>query len=127
MALADMMEKYPAELTCDMAETYGILDIKRVPARLLATLAVGLRDDSRVKRAKSKTAYDDKTILLACITDLLQWIKWSKTEDGLKGVNHPKSILDYYLGRDTAEREKEFMIFDSPEDFWRTMEEITRS
>ena len=54
MILADMVTEYPDELTCDMAETYGIFDIKRVPVRLLATLAVGLRDDSRVNGRNQK-------------------------------------------------------------------------
>lgn len=123
-----MMKKYPDELTCDMAETYGIFDVKRVPARLLATLAVGLRDDSRVKRAKSGTKYDDKTVLLARIADLLLWLKWSRTEDGVNGVNYPGTpMLDYFLDRESPKIEKDFMVFDSPEDFWRTMDQITRS
>lgn len=120
-----MMANYPDELTCDMAETYGIFDIKRVPVKLLATLAVGLRDDSRVKRAKTGTKYDDNTILLARIADLLRWIQWSKTEDGMNGTNYPESIVDYLLGRD-KDAKKNFMVFDSPEDFWAEMDKITR-
>ena len=63
-----MMSKFPDELTCDMAETYGIFDIKRVPASLAATLAVGLRDDSRVMMAKRGAIVDNKTILMAQIS-----------------------------------------------------------
>ena len=66
-----MMAKYPDELTCDMAETYGVFDIKRVPVKLLATLAVGLRENSRVMMAKRGAIVDNKTILLAQIVDLL--------------------------------------------------------
>ena len=123
-----MIANYPDELTCDMAETYGIFDIKRVPARLLATLAVGLRDDSRVKRAKSSTKYDNKTILLARIADLLLWLKWSRTEDGVNGTNYPGTpMIDYFLGREAPKLEKDFMVFDSPEDFWAEMNRITRN
>ena len=123
-----MIANYPDELTCDMAETYGIFDIKRVPARLLATLAVGLRDDSRVKRAKSSTKYDNKTILLARIADLLLWLKWSRTEDGVNGTNYPGTpMIDYFLGRESPKLEKDFMVFDSPEDFWAEMNRITRN
>ena len=119
-----MMAKYPDELTCDMAETYGVFDIYRLPARLAAKLAVGLRDDSRVKKAKTKTTVPDETLLLACIADCVRWLKWSRTEDGLKGVNHPKSILNDYLG--IEEPEPEHLVFDDPADFWNTMETITK-
>ncbi len=33
---------------CDLAETYGVLDMDALPARLVATLAAGLREDSRI-------------------------------------------------------------------------------
>ncbi len=123
-----MMDKYPDELTCDMVEEYGVFDIKRLPAKLAATLAVGLRDDSRVKKAKTGTKHDDKTLLLARIADLLLWLKWSRTEDGVNGQNYPGTpMLNYFLGREDPKIEKEFIVFDSPEDFWQMMNEITRS
>lgn len=122
------MKNYPDEFTCDMAETYGIFDVKRVPVSLLATLAVGLRDNSRVKRAISGTKYDDTTLLLACIADRIRWLQWSKTTDAAEGINNPGTpILDYYLGRKSQEPEKDFMVFDSPEDFWAEMNKITRT
>ena len=37
-------------LICDFAETYHIYDYRSLPASMAATLAVGLRDDSRIKR-----------------------------------------------------------------------------
>ena len=33
---------------CDLAETYGVLDMDALPAHLVATLAAGLREDSRI-------------------------------------------------------------------------------
>lgn len=119
------MHRYPDELTCDMAETYGVFDVKRVPVQLLATLAVGLRDDSRVKRAASKTPYSDNTILLASIADSLRWLVWSKTEDGIKGQNCPKPIIGFYLNR--AEPESEYELFESPEDFWEWANSVTEN
>lgn len=118
------MSKFPDELTCDMAETYGIFDVKRVPVQLLATLAAGLRDDSRVKRAATNTPYSDEIILLASIADSLRWIVWSKTEDGVKGYNRPAPIIDYYLKRNT---ESEFESFESPEDFWAWANSVTEN
>lgn len=117
MALADMISNYPEELTCDMAETYGVFDIKRVPARLLATLAVGLRDDSRVKRAKFHTV-DDQTMLLAIILDVLR---------GVEDPKDSKSARGYYLGLNTEPAEPEHEEFDSPEDFRKRWKEITRN
>lgn len=107
MILADMVTEYPDELTCDMAETYGIFDIKRVPVRLLATLAVGLRDDSRVKRAKSKTIVDDTVIMLAYIVDLLRGVKF---ED-------ENSLRRYYLMPDERPSQKDYEVYSSPEEF----------
>lgn len=118
-----MMSKFPDELTCDMAESYGIFDVKRVPVQLLATLAAGLRDDSRVKRAATNTPYSDEIILLASIADSLRWIVWSKTEDGVKGQNRPAPFLDFYIKKDKPE--SEFESFESPEDFWAWANSIT--
>lgn len=108
-----------------MAETYGVFDVKRVPVKLLATLAVGLRDDSRVKRAASNTTYSDNTILLASIADSLRWLVWSRTEDGVNGRNLPKPIIDFYLNR--TKPESEFESFESPEDFWEWANSVTEN
>ena len=35
-------------MVCDLAETYGILDMYEHPAQLIATLATGLRENSRI-------------------------------------------------------------------------------
>ena len=49
-------------LMCDLAETYGILDLYAHPAQLIATLATGLREDSRIyarMRAEHKRSSPD--------------------------------------------------------------------
>ena len=122
-----MMSKFPDELTCDMAETYGIFDIKRAPVQLLATLAVGLRDDSRVKRAASNTTCSDEIILLASIADSLRWIVWSKTEDGANNCNRPASIMSYYTKSMKQENESDFESFESPEEFWEWARGVTEN
>lgn len=115
-----MMSKFPDELTCDMAETYGIFDIKRVPVKLLATLAVGLRDDSRVKMAKRGVRVDDKTLLLAQIVDML-------------GGTNPKSeqsltMQCFVRHAETEQAPKEqYEIFDSPEAFKKRWAELSRN
>lgn len=116
-----MMSKFPDELTCDMAETYGIFDIKRVPVKLLATLAVGLRDDSRVMMAKRGALVDNKTILLAQIADMLGGIS-PKSEQSLT----MRCFANRSTGSTTAPKEKH-EIFDSPEDFKKRWAEVTRN
>lgn len=58
-------------LICDFAETYHILDYTALPATLAATLAVGLRDDSRIKCLMADRKASVDTILLAGIIDRL--------------------------------------------------------
>ena len=107
MILADMVTNYHDELVCDMAETYGVFDIKRVPARLLATLAVGLRDDSRVKQAKSKTTIDDNTMMLAYIVDLLRGV----------GIDDENSLRRFYLKPEESQKQNDYDVYSSPEEF----------
>ena len=52
-------------LLCDFAETYGIYDFRALPAFTLATLAVGLRDDSRIKMKMHGTRITRTETLLA--------------------------------------------------------------
>lgn len=58
-------------LICDLAETYHIFDYMSHPASFIATLAAGLRDDSRIKQKISDRKAPLNTILLAGITDRL--------------------------------------------------------
>ena len=116
-----MMAKYPDELTCDMAETYGVFDIKRVPVKLLATLAVGLRDDSRVMMAKRGALVDNKTILLAQIVDMLGGVN-PKAENSLT----MGCFVDRPTGSTTAPKEQ-YEIFDSPEAFKKRWAELSRN
>ena len=114
-----MMSKFPDELTCDMAETYGIFDIKRVPVKLLATLAVGLRDDSRVMMAKRGTIVDNKTILMAQMVDLLGGVN-PKSEQSL-------TMRCFVLPAEPEQAPKEkYEAFNSPEAFNARWAEVTR-
>ena len=61
-------------LSCDFAETYHIHNYRALPASLAATLAVGLRDDSRIKMKLSDRKASVETILLAGIMDRLSVI-----------------------------------------------------
>lgn len=82
------------DLICDFAETYHIFDIYSLRPSVMATLAVGLRDDSRIKMRIAGVKVDFKTQLMAEMVDRLGILIWQRSKDGLKGKNRPKSVLD---------------------------------
>ena len=49
-----MLKKDEEALICDFAETYHIYDYKRLPLTTVAALAVGLRENSRLKMAMNE-------------------------------------------------------------------------
>lgn len=114
-------------LVCDLAETYGIFDLRALPASLLATLAVGLREDSRIKMRLSGEKLSMSNMLLAAIVDRLSLLVWFMTEDGQNGVNCPPSILDIAQGK--TQETGDIETFDSSTDFeaeWRRRTGVTQ-
>ena len=81
-------------LICDLAETYHIYNYRQLPPSMVAIFAIGLRDDSRIKMKLSNSKVPPNIMLLAGIIDKLNILIWQNTEDGRKGRNKPKSILD---------------------------------
>lgn len=88
-------------LICDFAETYHLYDYKALPAMLVASLAVGLRDDSRIKMKLSGAKAPAEIVLLASIVDRLSILVWAKTKDAEKGRNRPKSLLSVLYPKET--------------------------
>ncbi len=103
-------------LVCDLAETYGIYDMRVLPVTTLAALAAGLREDSRIKLKLSGARVGPDTLLLAAIADRLSLLVWSRTEDAQKNRNRPASIVDALTGKQQAQS-GDAMVFDSPEAF----------
>ena len=68
MILAHMAAQYPEELTCDMAETYHVLDWRALGLPLAATLAAGLRENSRTRMALAGAKVPTETLLLGAAT-----------------------------------------------------------
>lgn len=101
------------EVICDLAETYGIYNYKGLPVETLATLIVGLRDNSRTKMFLADIKVSTETLLLGTIADRLALLLWANTEDGRKGINRPKSIVAAWV----EPKESEFMSFRTIEDF----------
>ena len=106
-------------LICDLAETYGIFDYRSLPAPLVATFAVGLRDNSRIKTKMSGMERPFDEYMLAAIYDGINWLCWSKTKDGAKGNNQPSRIIDLMFGKKETEdpNKTDFELFKSPEEF----------
>lgn len=125
MSLTSMIIFDEDALICDMAETYGVFDLYALPAQLAATLAVGLRDDSRIKIKMSGMKMDFQKYILAALFDKVNWLCWTKTKEAQHGTHVPESILDLLLqtgsGTDNAE---DLMIFDSPEAFEKARRDL---
>ena len=80
-----MAARFPDELTCDMAETYHALDWRALGLPLAATLAAGLRENSRTRMALAGSVSTVDTLLLGAAVDALHLLVWGKTKDGQKG------------------------------------------
>ena len=83
------------------------------PVLYIATLAAGLKNDSRIKMAISGLKVDVNTLLLAHIADNTAINVYFKTEDGQKGRNRPKSIVRSL----TMDKSEIARGFDSGDDF----------
>lgn len=109
-------------LRCDFAQTYHILDYRRLPLRTAAVFAWGLGEDSRVKRALAGARMDAQTALLARIFDGVMLLVWMQTEDGHRGRNRPRSLFDYMAGGEENEKPRGYA---SAADFRSAWQEIT--
>lgn len=105
-------------LICDLAEVYNIYDYRSLPANLVATFSVGLRENSRIKMAISGLKYPFETLLIASAVDRLSILVWSKSKDAEKGRNKPKSIVEAIVGR---KNERDYEVFDSPEELEKAL------
>lgn len=111
-------------LLCDMAETYGIYDLRALPVSTLATLAVGLRDDSRIKMHLHGAKISRIETLLAAAVDRLSLLWWAKTEDARHGANRPKSMLSILIG-EPEKQDSNVEAFESGDEFESAWERIT--
>lgn len=115
-------------LVCDLAETYHILNMAALPVALLATLAAGLRDDSRIRMRMAEVTVTQRELLAAAMLDRLTTLCWMQSRDGAHGQNRPLSVLEAICGKDNTEspRAARPVAFDSPEDFERAWAELSQ-
>ena len=108
-------------LICDFAETYRIYDYKQLPVPYAAILAVGLRENSRIrmKMAETKGTFEER--MLTMIYDLVNVIRYYHTQDAYDGVNAPESIYTQLFVKNYKPKEEkiDYMRFKSGEDFKR--------
>ena len=102
-------------LICDLAETYGIFDYESLPVQTVATLSIGLRGDSRIKLVAAGTKLSITDTLLATVADYLALILWTKTKDGSKNRNRPKSIREAL--ENGNKKDNDIVGFSTPEEF----------
>ena len=107
---------------CDLAEYYHIIDYKSLPAKQVAILLCGLRDDSRVKMKIMGKNYTYERLMQALIFDKLNWLCWSQSSDSRKNVNKPLSIAGILMN---TEEENDIKSFSSISDFEKACRNIT--
>lgn len=116
MILAGMINAGEEELICDLAETYHILDMRALPPKTVATLAVGLRENSRIKMKIAGMDHQPGFMMQSAILDGIRMLIWMQTKDGTKGRNRPKSMVEQMIKKDKKE---EVLSFNTPEEFER--------
>ena len=116
-----MLRRDPDALTCDLAQWYGVLDYRALPAATVATLACGLPPESRIMRALSGQRADLRDMLLAAIADRLSILVWFQTKDGQKGRRRPKSLVDLLTDEEPRNSSGDVEAFDSIEAFEAAM------
>lgn len=104
---------------CDFAETYNIYDYTGLPLKKAALLAVGFREDSRIKMLMTGAQAPADIMLFASMVDRLSLLVWAQTQDAQKGKNRPKSIMDAFI-----QKESNTVSYTSGEDFIKARERL---
>lgn len=109
-----MISTGKSELICDLAETYGIYDYRSLPASTAATLAAGLREDSRIKtKQRGYKAEDDTKVLIGHVYDRLVDVLYRLGAY----KKHPKSLAMELMGIEEGTAKKELRAYSSGEAF----------
>ena len=119
MTLANMVILDEDALVCDLAETYGIFDMWSLPAQLVATLAIGLRDNSRIKTKILKMDMPLEDYLLAAIFDCVNWLCWTHTKGAERGNNMPQRVVEILTQKESIQDQDDLATFASGDDFER--------
>ena len=118
-----MLELDEDALICDFAETYHILDIRSLPLKLVATLSVGLREDSRIARAASGLRVSQDTLLLASIADRVEMFRYGFTDAAKSGKKPPAMLVDALVG-ETNKKQSGVQKFRTSSEFEATLAKL---
>lgn len=104
-----MLRQDEEALICDFAETYHIFDYKKLPLSTVASLAAGLRDDSRIKMQLSGIKASPEMLMLAGIVDRLSLLVWAQTKDATQGRNRPKLLAQSLMPQAQKQQGQSFV------------------
>ena len=110
------MADYEDDLICDLAQTYGVHDWRKIPPVNAAAMALGLPDNSRVKLKLSGQDFGFDRRLMMLIYDRLNWLRWSKTEACRKGYDPPLPLEVEIKQNEKQAEEQRLMGFDDPDE-----------
>ena len=99
------------------------MDMYSHPVELIATLAEGLRHNSRIKLKVAGMKVDPELLIMARIADNTALNVYAKTKDAKTGRNRPKSLTEALL--EEKKKEDTPREFNSGEDFMREWKRIT--
>ncbi len=117
MTLAVMLSEDEGLFICDMAETYHVLDYRALPVPLLATLASGLRENSRIKMKIAGVNYLPPEVVIPLGVDYIKMILKALVNDKKK---------EEYLSNLMHKKEKDFKVYDSGADFMAEWKRLTQ-
>ena len=108
-------------LICDFAETYRIYDYKQLPVPYAAILAVGLREDSRIKMKMAGAKGTLEEQIMTMIYDVVNVIRYYHTQDAVDNINQPERLYPQLFDKNYKPKEEniEYMQFNSGEEFKR--------
>lgn len=101
---------------CDMAETYGIYDIRSLPLQTVAALSAGLRDESRIKMKIRGENVPRTDLLLASIADGVNALLWRFGAYKDKPVSIVEALVDKPIKKQGG-----VVAFASPAEFEEAM------
>ena len=106
-------------VVCDLAETYHIFNYRQLPATTVATLACGLKADSRIKTKMAGVKISPpNSLLYALIVDELRSLRW-----GFMGnKKHMPTFVTEIMANGLPE--KGTQGFDTAEEYERKRREI---
>ena len=117
-----MIELDEDSLICDLAETYHVLDYRSLPLNLVATLSVGLRENSRIKMLASGMHVSQDTLLLAAIADRVEMFRYGFTDAAKKGKRPPEMLVDALTGG--THKHSDVTSFQTAEEFEATLAKL---